>query len=398
MAVWDLAVFNDRLVAAGVSDPMVAELEMHSSWSPLGGGRPDCGYSTRMGTYGGLLFVSACVNAVWNGVQWTSMSPAWLWCFGEHNGELYGSNNGQLNRWNGSAWQPVPGWENNGNVYAVASFHGDFYAAGFFGIIGGVFVRNIARFDGVSWHPLGAGIAGGGTTSVVVEALFVHDDVLYVGGRFDSAGPLVTSGIAGWTGSSWISLGSGISGSDRTVHTMATYGGDLCVGGVFTTMNGLTVNNAARWNGTCWRSFGSGVNSWVNGMAVWGDALYLGGFFSQAGGVSAGHVACWRDAVTAVPTPSDRSRPLHVAVFPNPTRRATAILLQLPRSGDARVRIFGLSGVLVRTLHEGVLPSGRTEVAWDGRDAIGRPVAGGVYLVRLDQDGKTATQRVTLLR
>jgi len=398
MAVWDLAVFQDRLVAVGVSDPMVAELEANSAWSPLGGGLPDCGYATRMGTYGGLLFTSACLNAVWDGVHWASLSPAWLWCFGEHNGELYGSNSGVLNRWNGSTWAPVPGWETNGNVYAIASFHGDFYAAGIFGVIGGVYARNIARWDGVSWHPLGAGIAGGGTTNVVVEALFVHDDVLYVGGRYDSAGPLVTSGIAGWTGSSWISMGSGLAGSDRTVHTMATYHGDLCIGGVFITANGLTVNNAARWNGTCWRSFGSGVNSWVNGMAVWGDALYLGGFFSQAGGVSAGHVARWRDAVTAVPTTPNLPRFLRVTIVPNPARRTTAIALQLPRAGEARVQIFGLSGVLVRTLYEGMLPSGRTEVGWDGQDALGRPVPTGVYLIRVDHSGQTATQRVTLLR
>ncbi len=82
-----------------------------------------------------------------------------------------------------------------------------------------------------------------------------------------------------------------------------------------------------------------------------------------------------------------------VANFPNPMSSSTRIAFehnQPPGTpADVRVRIFTLSGQLVRTmdafeaLPTGVLPSGGVRIAYDGRDQDGDRLAPGLYLYQI---------------
>jgi len=84
---------------------------------------------------------------------------------------------------------------------------------------------------------------------------------------------------------------------------------------------------------------------------------------------------------------------------PNPSRDGrTGIRLSLPRAADVSLRVYDVAGRLVRTLESGALPAGERTVRWDGRDDSGRPVANGVYLVRLLAEDVSRTRRVTVLR
>jgi hypothetical protein len=61
--------------------------------------------------------------------------------------------------------------------------------------------------------------------------------------------------------------------------------------------------------------------------------------------------------------------------------------------------VYSVTGQLVRELvgsseHQ----AGLYTAVWNGKDATGRDVASGVYLVRLSTPSKTVTQRITLLR
>ena len=49
-------------------------------------------------------------------------------------------------------------------------------------------------------------------------------------------------------------------------------------------------------------------------------------------------------------------------------------------------------------LPDGPLPAGEHETAWDGRDAGGRAVPGGVYFARVAADGQTTTCKMTLVK
>jgi hypothetical protein len=82
---------------------------------------------------------------------------------------------------------------------------------------------------------------------------------------------------------------------------------------------------------------------------------------------------------TAIPT-----RPI-LAMFasPNPFNPSTTIAYSLPSAGDTTLRIYNTRGQMVKTLVHEQLEAGNHSVTWDGMDDKGKPVASGVYLVRL---------------
>jgi hypothetical protein len=72
-----------------------------------------------------------------------------------------------------------------------------------------------------------------------------------------------------------------------------------------------------------------------------------------------------------------------LAVSPNPCRGSTSVSFTLPAPGRAAVAVYDVGGRLVSELHSGLAPQGKTRVRWEGTDSSGRPVASGVYFVRL---------------
>ena len=58
-------------------------------------------------------------------------------------------------------------------------------------------------------------------------------------------------------------------------------------------------------------------------------------------------------------------------------------LLQLTEEAPVRVRIYDLSGRLIRTLYAGDDRSGRYRWRWDGKDEAGKRVSPGIYLIRV---------------
>ncbi len=85
-------------------------------------------------------------------------------------------------------------------------------------------------------------------------------------------------------------------------------------------------------------------------------------------------------------------------VQPNPFNPSTTIRFELAKAGPARVRVYDLSGRLVRTLVDEARPAGAQAVAWDGLDGQGRPAASGVYLVRLEAGGVVTSLKASLVK
>lgn len=98
-----------------------------------------------------------------------------------------------------------------------------------------------------------------------------------------------------------------------------------------------------------------------------------------------------------IPTVGPRS--ILVSSFPNPFNPSTTITFDVPNQTKASLRVFAVSGRLLRTLVSGeVLAEGRHEVIWDGRDESGRQASSGVYFYRLQAGDFTATRKIMLLR
>ena len=174
----------------------------------------------------------------------------------------------------------------NGVVSALAvDGSGNLYAGGAFTVIGGVPANYIAKWDGITWSPLGGG------AQTTVYALAVSGTNLFVGGAFNSVYrpdtiPVAgTSRIAQWNGSEWSALGGGAQGN---VNALAVSGTNLFVGGGFTSVTNtgntsVSASRIAQWNGSEWSALGSGVNLAVRALALSGTNLYVGGSFTIAG-------------------------------------------------------------------------------------------------------------------
>jgi subtilisin family serine protease len=83
---------------------------------------------------------------------------------------------------------------------------------------------------------------------------------------------------------------------------------------------------------------------------------------------------------------------------PNPFVGATRIAYDLPEDSKVELKIFDVSGRMVRILENRLLPAGGYEAVWDGRDAGGRDLASGIYFYRLETAKYTSTKRMFLMK
>ncbi len=83
--------------------------------------------------------------------------------------------------------------------------------------------------------------------------------------------------------------------------------------------------------------------------------------------------------------------------LPNPFGTRTSIAFDLARPAHVSLRIFDVTGRVVRTLASGsVLEAGRHDFDWDGRDDRGERLPTGLYFCRLDAGGVGETRRMVM--
>jgi hypothetical protein len=85
--------------------------------------------------------------------------------------------------------------------------------------------------------------------------------------------------------------------------------------------------------------------------------------------------------------------------YPNPFNPGTTIAFDVNSDAVVTLRVFDLTGQVVRTLVSGERFSpGRYERSWDGRNEAGVRVASGVYFYQLATDGFGALRKMTLVQ
>jgi hypothetical protein len=198
------------------------------------------------------------------------------------------------------------------------------------------------------WSDVGGGTGMGTVFCVYADKV---DDLLYVGGIYDTLGPdsLQSRGFAAWDGTKWIDLTQGINGygndftraigryngeiyhsvelggifygeqredhriakfsctnpdcHGNTAYAFQEYQGELYVGGTFLsfkeTPNDL-LYGIVKWNGVSWSKVGGGFRSivpveetGVNALFVYKGKLYAGGTFDSAGTIGCNNIAVW---------------------------------------------------------------------------------------------------------
>ena len=84
--------------------------------------------------------------------------------------------------------------------------------------------------------------------------------------------------------------------------------------------------------------------------------------------------------------------------FPNPFNPMTTISFDLPKSGEATVRIYDVTGQEVATLVNRYMDAGRHQAHCDGRNASGQEAASGVYFYRLVMGDDVVGRKLLRLR
>lgn len=333
---------------AGMPVGRIAAWDGHT-WSPLGAGVSGVPgsspvvpnitslvfYSDGTGNqlYAGGWFVNAgdqVANGIarWNGATWSTFAPGLagsllpqinaMLVFDDGSGSaLYvsgiftsiaGINARGIARWNGVSWQPVGDVATSlasPQVYAMVAFDDGngpaLYAGGTFSSIGGVPAVNIAKWNGNTWQALGNGLGVG-----PVDCLAAYDEglglKLFAAGEFAASGSTPVSLIARWDAGAWSPVGGGLTGTNPFVECLQVFddgtGAALYAGGQFSTAGGQPAHAIVRWNGSTWSGLGQGIDGFaVFSMTPFNDgsgtALYVGGEFSAAGGVAAPGLARW---------------------------------------------------------------------------------------------------------
>lgn len=83
----------------------------------------------------------------------------------------------------------------------------------------------------------------------------------------------------------------------------------------------------------------------------------------------------------------------HISCYPNPFNAQTIIAFTLPKSEEARIAIFDISGKLVDVLAKHVFKAGQNSVVWDASD---RP--SGVYFYSVMSASGNQTKTVVLMK
>jgi WD40 repeat protein len=204
-------------------------------WSQLTGGSPPTAPERVLVLQDGRLVAFSQYlgyASFWNGVTWQSLGAARPACVASlPNGDLVAGGftqsfpvNGRVARWNGTIWTSLdPTSVLTGTVYAIAALpNGDVVAAGGFPFGGG-----LARYDGATWQPMGAGF----NSSVAALAVSPNGELM-AGGAFTASGGTACASLARWNGVSWLPVSGGTNGevTDIAFHPS----GDLIVTGSFT--------------------------------------------------------------------------------------------------------------------------------------------------------------------
>jgi hypothetical protein len=237
-------------------------------------------------------------------------------------------------RWDGERWAPLGAGVRGGDIFdgnqvtALALDGPRLYAGGSFTQAGDTEAANIAMWDGSDWTALGAGVSSEIGSTAPVLTLLVKDGALYAGGALDSAGGRAISGLARWDGAQWSAVGPPLeaTGFNISVRALATAGaGGIFVGGGFERADGRAVNGIARWDGAAWENLGQGValfgdiSAIVKAVAYDGAGrVYVGGMIDQAGGLPVGNIAMWD---------GERWHAMGGGVTPGPNGTVSALLV-----------------------------------------------------------------------
>lgn len=84
--------------------------------------------------------------------------------------------------------------------------------------------------------------------------------------------------------------------------------------------------------------------------------------------------------------------------YPNPFNPSTTIRYEVPNESRVVLKVYNMLGQEVRTLANTTQSRGVYHVQWDGKDQLGRSVASGVYLYRLEAGNIVKSKKMLFIK
>jgi len=88
---------------------------------------------------------------------------------------------------------------------------------------------------------------------------------------------------------------------------------------------------------------------------------------------------------------------LYMSNYPNPFNPTTTIKFLIPEKSKVELTIYNIKGQKIKTLIHNEFAKGSHSIVWNGDDESEEPVSSGVYLYKLNVNGKTEVIRKCLL-
>ncbi|MBA3647216.1 MAG: T9SS type A sorting domain-containing protein [Chitinophagales bacterium] len=83
---------------------------------------------------------------------------------------------------------------------------------------------------------------------------------------------------------------------------------------------------------------------------------------------------------------------------PNPFTQSTTISFSLPQSENVSLKIFDVDGRLIRTLAQDAMSGGTYTFTWDARDENGDAVSAGIYLLKIQSQDFSQTEKLMVVK
>ncbi len=156
-------------------------------------------------------------------------------------------------RWNGTAWEHVPGWNTLSPIKEILIHNDTLYVAGTFSLADGGPGNLVAAFSNEQWSALGGGLSypPAPMSGAALDLEWFHGELLACG-RFTLAGDAACTGIAKWNGQQWCSLAGVIHdefGYSARITDMAVWRDSLYICGGINSIDGEPMYQVAQWIG-----------------------------------------------------------------------------------------------------------------------------------------------------
>lgn len=100
----------------------------------------------------------------------------------------------------------------------------------------------------------------------------------------------------------------------------------------------------------------------------------------------------------AIPLTADKSALTAYENIINSANSSAIIRYELLSAGTLTIRVYTVTGALVKTLFSGPVPAGKGTIEWDGRNSSGGRTASGIYYVKAEGPGLDAVEKIAVVR